>query len=51
MSGKLKKALISLGTVATFAAPIALAVSCSPLLGKLGAYDSEGDGIVVIQTT
>ena len=43
--------MILLGSGASIAAPIAATISCSPLLGKLGSYESSGDGVIVIQTT
>ena len=51
MKKSLSKLAISMGTVATVALPIAIATSCTPLLGAIGRYDSEDDGVVVIQTT
>ena len=47
----IKKYLIGLGTVSAVAVPIATAVSCGSLLGGNGAYDSDNDNKIVIQTT
>ena len=47
----LKKSFILTGSISAAAIPISAAVSCSSLLGSNGAYDSDNDGKIIIQTT